>query len=51
MNAERRCKKVRCLNAASKRSEQLPEGTLKREHTQLQIKMCVMEGLARPTRP
>ena len=25
MNAERPCKKARCLSAASKRSEQLPE--------------------------
>ena len=31
---------------ASKRSEQLAEGTLERAHAQLQIKMCVLEGLA-----
>ena len=30
MNAERRCKKARCISAASKRSEQLPQGTLER---------------------
>ena len=45
MNAERPCKKARCLSAASKRSEQLPEGTLESEHAELRIKMCVLEGL------
>ena len=51
MNAERPCKKARCLSAASKRSEQLPEGTLERAHAAPDSNVCSGEGLAPPSRP
>ena len=49
MNAERPCKKVRCLSAASERSEQLPEGTLERARSS-RLKFVFWRG-SRPSRP